>query len=289
VIDVAAAGRVAAILAEAARTEIMPRWRNLADGAVRTKSGPLDLVTDADEAAERVITAELRAMFPGCLVVGEEAAEADRTLLGRLAGADLGFVVDPVDGTANFAAGMPLFGTMCAAIVRGRTVAGWIHDPFAGDTAVAIAGHGAWADVVGGARTALRVARGTEPARMAGAASWRYFPEPLRSTVAANLTATAGAWDYRCAAHEYRMTAAGHAHFLLFNRLMPWDHAAGVLLLTEAGGHCAHLDGTPYAPTRFDGGLLCAPDEVAWHALHATLFAGLDVLASARPSAAAVL
>jgi hypothetical protein len=90
---------------------------------VRAKSGPLDLVTDADEAAERVITAGLQARFPGCVVVGEEATAADPSVLGRLAGADLAFVVDPVDGTANFAAGLPVFGCMAAAIIRGEIVA----------------------------------------------------------------------------------------------------------------------------------------------------------------------
>ena len=57
------------------------------------------------------------------------------SLLGRLAGAPLAFVVDPVDGTANFAAGLPLFGVMAAAIVRGEIVAAVIHDPVGDDTA----------------------------------------------------------------------------------------------------------------------------------------------------------
>ena len=78
--------------------------------AVREKTGPLDLVTDADEAAERVMTAGLHRRFPGCVVVGEEAAPADPAQLRALAGAELAFVVDPIDGTANFAAGLPLFG-----------------------------------------------------------------------------------------------------------------------------------------------------------------------------------
>ena len=121
--------QVAALLRAAARTEILPRFRQLGAGAVRAKSGPLDLVTDADEAAERRIAAGLAALFPGCAVVGEEAATADPALLRRLDGAELAFVVDPVDGTANFAAGVPVFGCMAAALVRGEIVAAWIHDP----------------------------------------------------------------------------------------------------------------------------------------------------------------
>ena len=91
-------------------------------------------------------------------MVGEEGSAADPGLLGRLAAADLAFVVDPVDGTANFAAGLPLFGCMVAAILRGEVVAGWIHDPLGDDTAVALRGEGAWIEAPGGHQTPLQVA-----------------------------------------------------------------------------------------------------------------------------------
>src|SRR5690349_5803435 len=134
---------VAALLRDAGRAEIMPLFRNLADGAVKMKTGPLDLVTAADEAAERHITAGLRQAFPGCVVIGEEAASANPDLLKDLVGADLAFVVDPVDGTANFAAGLPLFGVMAAAFRRGEIVASVIHDPVGDDSALALRGAGA--------------------------------------------------------------------------------------------------------------------------------------------------
>jgi fructose-1,6-bisphosphatase/inositol monophosphatase family enzyme len=121
-ISASQAADLALLLRSASRAEILPRFRRLGADAVRSKTGPLDLVTDADEAAERMITAGLEKLFPGCVVVGEEATAADPSLLGRLADADLAFVVDPVDGTANFAAGVPLFGCMAAAIRRGEIV-----------------------------------------------------------------------------------------------------------------------------------------------------------------------
>jgi len=114
---------VAAMLRDAGRAEIMPRFRRLAADAVRTKSGPLDFVTEADEAAEAMIAAALHRAFPGCVVVGEEAATADPSILAGLADAELAFVVDPVDGTANFTAGLALFGVMAAAISRGEVIA----------------------------------------------------------------------------------------------------------------------------------------------------------------------
>jgi fructose-1,6-bisphosphatase/inositol monophosphatase family enzyme len=114
-IDDVALDEVVQLLRAAARTEVMPRFRKLQPGMIRTKSGPTDFVTEADEAAEVMITNGLHRMFPGCLVIGEEACAADPDLLGRMAGAELAFVVDPIDGTANFCAGLPLFGVMAAA------------------------------------------------------------------------------------------------------------------------------------------------------------------------------
>lgn len=262
---------LATLLRDAARTEIMPRFRQLGPDGVRTKTGPLDLVTEADEQAERHITAGLESRFPGCVVVGEEATTADPSRLDMLATADLAFVVDPVDGTANFAAGLPLFGVMAAAIVRGEVVAAAIHDPLGDDTALALRGEGAWVETPEGGRTDLRVATPAPAARMAGNVSWRFLPEPSRSIVCNNLIRLGGCWDYRCAAHEYRMTAAGHGHFLFFNRLYPWDHAPGWLLHREAGGYSARFDGSPYRPTETTGGLICAPDRAAWQDLHETL------------------
>lgn len=271
-ISAARAAEVATLLREAARAEILPRFRRLAQGAVRAKSGPLDLVTDADEAAERMIEAGLSRIFPGCAVVGEEACAADPAVLDRIADADLAFVVDPVDGTANFAAGVPLFGCMAAAVSKGEVIAGWIHDPLGDDTAIALRGEGAWiADGEGRHMADLRVAAPAPVDRMVGAISWTYLPEPLRGRVTARLPRLAAVVAYRCAAHEYRLAAGGHAHALLYNRLMPWDHLPGWLLHREAGGHAARFDGSGYLPTHRDGGLICAPDRASWEALRAAL------------------
>ncbi|MBU8538234.1 inositol monophosphatase family protein [Falsiroseomonas tokyonensis] len=264
--DTRAARDVAVLLRDATKKEILPRFRRLAAGDIRTKSSPLDLVTEADEAAERMIEAALRARFPGCVVVGEEATAADASLLAKLADADLAFVVDPVDGTANFAAGMPLFGCMAAAFVKGEVVGGWIHDPLGDDTAVALRGEGAWFEDAEGHRFAdLRVAAPVPMGRMIGAVSWGFLKEPQRSQVASRLPKLAGIVNYRCAAHEYRLAASGHAHLLFYNKLMPWDHAPGWLLHREAGGYAARFDGSDYrASEHVTGGLICAPDKASW-------------------------
>lgn len=261
---------LAAVLADAARQEIMPRFRRLSGADVRHKTSVFDPVTEADEAAERVISAALRTRFPDALIVGEEATAADPSLLQRLGQAELAFVVDPIDGTRNFVAGLPLFGVMAAAIVRGVVVAGAIHDPVCGDVALGLKGQGAWLSRDGQVLP-LRVAEPGPLARMEAIAGTHYLPEPLRTRVLTNLPQLGSATWLRCSAHEYRMAAAGFCHVLFYNRLMPWDHAAGWLLHQEAGGYSARFDGSPYTPAETTGGLICAPDQASWAAVQAAL------------------
>lgn len=184
--DEADNGWLSSILAEAARTEILPRFRRLGSGDIRLKTSAADLVTDADVNAERVITAAIAERYPGALVLGEEACEIDDTLLPKLAGAKLAFVIDPVDGTFNFASGVPLFGVMLAVVVEGETVAGIIHDPIGKDFLVAARGAGAWVQDADGSRASVRVAAPVPVSEMTGALSWQFLEEPERSLVARN-------------------------------------------------------------------------------------------------------
>jgi fructose-1,6-bisphosphatase/inositol monophosphatase family enzyme len=77
----------------------------------------------------------------------------------------------------------------------------------------------------------------------------------------------------RCAAHEYRMAAGGPTHALVYNKMLPWDHAPGWLLHREAGGYAARFDGAPYSPLVHTGGLIVAPNRDCWGALHEALLA----------------
>jgi fructose-1,6-bisphosphatase/inositol monophosphatase family enzyme len=267
---------VAEILREAARTEIIPRFRHLGAGAIREKSSAEDLVTDADEAAERVISAALTKAFPGAIIIGEEGVAARPALLDELDGAELAFSVDPVDGTKNFASGLPLFGTMAGVIVRGEIVAGIILDPIGDDWSIAVRGEGAWTENAEGTQTDLKVEAPLAVNKMSGTASWSTLPEPLRSTLCANFAYSRSAANYRCAAHEYRLIAGGFSHFALFSKLNVWDHAAGWILHQEAGGYSARFDGSPYLAAHRTGGLLCAPDKASWEALQAAFFKGTE-------------
>jgi len=263
--------KLAAILAETAQTEVMPRFRNLPEGAVRGKSSPRDLVTDADEAAERLIAARLFKLHPGAVLIGEEASARNPALLNMLVDADLAFLIDPIDGTRNYVAGLPLFGMMIASCHRGDVIAGVIYDPVSRDSALAVRGEGALLEFENGKRVPLAVASPAPPQDMDGLISTGALPEPLRTTVNGNLSRLGSTASLRCAAHEYRMLAAGHCHVALYNQLTAWDHAAGWLLHREAGGYAAHFDGSPYKPTHRTGGLLYAPDAGSWHAARKAL------------------
>jgi fructose-1,6-bisphosphatase/inositol monophosphatase family enzyme len=257
--------KVTALIAQAAAEEIVPRFGKLAAEDVREK-GPNDLVTVADLAMERRLTAALSDLLPGSTVVGEEAVSDDAQVQDRLNDAAPVWLIDPVDGTTNFTEGRPMIAVIVALVRRGRTVAGWIHDPLAGATATVEEGAGAWS---AGAR--LRVAPPTEPPTMTGALNFKYFPVDLRERLKARRERVNAVRPLFCAGQEYLRLARAEIHFAQFWRIKPWDHAAGVLLHREAGGHAARINGEPYRPTDRDGGLLLAPDAASWRALHDTL------------------
>lgn len=266
--------RLCAIVAHAAEAEILPRFRALEQGGVREKTSPLDVVTDADERAEAMMRDAAAKAFPSALFVGEEAVEKDRSLLARIADADLAIIIDPVDGTSNFAWGLPLFGVLAAVTSKGETVAGIIYDPIGKDWRLGLRGHGAWALSANGQTRDLHVAKPAPLREMAGTVSWHMAAEPLRAQIAAATAKTRGAFAYRCAAHEHRLLVDGHLHYGLHYKLMPWDHAAGALLHAEAGGYAARFDGSPYAPTQSQGGLILAPDKESWSLLQAAYIGG---------------
>ena len=257
---------VARILRDAALREILPRFRQLAASDIREK-GPGDLVTVADEAAEIAIAPRLLALLPGSIVVGEEAAAADPTLLDHLSGDEAVWVIDPIDGTANFASGVPVFAVMGALIRGDKMVASWIHDPISGKTAIAAAGSGVKID--GGA-----LAPNPESGRR-GVLSTNFHGRPeLRRQVEARRGTIDRQKSLRCAGHEYLRLARGELDFLLYSKLMPWDHAPGILMVQELGGQANYIEGGIYKPSRAEGpsGLLIARSKEIWDDVHHRLF-----------------
>lgn len=245
--------RVSEIIRETAAEEILPRFRCLADHQIREK-GPGNLVTEADVEAERVLTRRLTDLLPGSAVVGEEAAAGDPAIMDVLDGDGPVWIIDPVDGTNNFAHHRPTFGVIVALVEGGRTVAGWIHDPLGNRTATVTAGGGAWME---GQRLSVAAAAPLE--EMNGSLGYR-----RNALLASRIRAMSRAGSV---AHDYINLASGRLHFAHYIRLSPWDHAAGVLLVQEAGGYAALMDGSPYRPRPSPIGVLLAPDPDTWRRL----------------------
>jgi fructose-1,6-bisphosphatase/inositol monophosphatase family enzyme len=252
------ADRVAWLMARVAATEIMPRFRKLDSGDVSRKAQG-ELVTVADVAAERALTSGLAELSPEAAVIGEEAYAADPGILDRLTGEAPVWLVDPIDGTANFASGVTTFAVMVAFVWHGETLAGWIYDPIADRSVWAMRGEGAWRD---GRR--LEIAAVPEGGLGIG-------NRQLARKISGRSDFFRSTFGLRCVGHEYVALASGAAHFALYNRLLPWDHAAGVLIHSESGGFNARLDRSPYDPRQTTGGLLLAPDPASWQAVRSAL------------------
>ena len=173
---------VTEILREAAATEIMPRFRSLHAGDVSEKA-PGELVTVADRESEKLISRRLRTMLD-IPVVGEEAAADHPELLHALHEAPAAWLVDPVDGTANFVAGSVDFAVMVALVRDGVSVAAWILHPVADIAYVAELGSGAYRE---GERLA-RLEPDADPARWTGALFTRFMDPEQRTRAEAVAT-----------------------------------------------------------------------------------------------------
>jgi fructose-1,6-bisphosphatase/inositol monophosphatase family enzyme len=249
--------KVAQHIRETAQAEIIPRFRQLGRDDIREKR-PGDFVTLADLEAERQLTQRLGAL-PGSVVLGEEAAFADRGRFDLLAGDAPVWVIDPVDGTANFARGEPAFAVIVALIEHAHTRAGWIYEPLADTMIMAEAGGGAW---LAGRR--LTTTSAVAPKDMVGAAYGRTKAGP-RASQALTASGRVGQVKNRgCSGLEYLDVALGLAQFSLHSRSLPWDHAAGMLITAEAGGVAGFLDGSPYDPRIIDRPVLAAAGGAAW-------------------------
>lgn len=245
---------VARLIREIAQSVILPRFGTLKREDIREKA-PGDLVTVADLETERRLTARLCEIVPGSAVLGEEAVAADPGRLSLAATCNSLWIVDPVDGTANFARGQPGFAVIVAYVERGRTRGGWILDPLGDRLVWAEAGAGAWS-----AGRRLRIS--PAPAEPIGAA----YGRAVSGVRSAKAIEQAGMRTHNVGSSgiEYIDLALGTAHFALHSRSLPWDHAAGMLIAAEAGGCAGFLDGTRYDPGIHDRTVLAASDAACW-------------------------
>ncbi|TQJ90963.1 inositol monophosphatase family protein [Streptomyces sp. SLBN-31] len=231
----------------AAAAEIMPRFRRLAAHEVDQKNGPHDLVTDADRLAERYLTGTLGALLPGSVVVGEEAVHANPATYEAIGGDAPVWIVDPVDGTRQFVHGDPGFCTLVALAHHGVLLASWTYAPARGQLATAVRGQGAFLD-------GERLHAGSPaPGRDLQVATSHpdYTTDDQKRALLGLWTDGVAPRACGSAGLEYLAIARGESDATAFSWEAAWDHAAGLLLVEEAGG--AHLTVTG-EPFRITGG-----------------------------------
>jgi fructose-1,6-bisphosphatase/inositol monophosphatase family enzyme len=258
---------VAGLVREVSARYAEPRFRALGPGESHLKA-PGEVVTVADLDVEAALERELPRVV-AAPVVGEEGSNADPSVLDFL-GAPQAWVVDPVDGTANFAAGRTDWAVMVALLEAGETQASWIWLPVAGAMYTARRGHGAQRNGV----PLRRAPAPTEPGRLRGSVLSRFMTGEEKRFVAANQARLGDVGPGRyCAGAEYATLVDGGQDFALFRRVLPWDHAPGSLIASEAGCAVRHPDGSGYRPGTPGTALLAAADERCWQAVREALWA----------------
>ncbi len=256
---------VTALIRETAAAVILPRFRALAPDQIREKK-PGDFVTIADVESEEMLERLLTRALPGSVVCGEEGVAKDPSRLSLLEGDAPVWVLDPVDGTSNFAHGREGFAVIVALVDHGVTRTGWIHDPRTGVTVHAERGGGAW---IGGARVTVD---GSLPlTQQSGSAYGRLGKRGEAAKLLVDRGAVAAIRNTGCGGLDYILMARGETHFKYSSASLPWDHAAGMLIMAEAGAAARFADASPYDVHRHASPLLIAPGETSWSELHTLL------------------
>jgi len=236
---------VSSLLADVSRELILPRFRRLQDADIERKPNdidPEDIVTIVDRQVEERLTHALTSMTPGVPVLGEEAVHERPSLLELTDSESPVWILDPIDGTKNFAKGDDRFGVMLAWAQAGRARIAWVFLPARREIFVAEAGSGAFRNE---RRVTVDPGSSGDPPR--GLFLTRYMPPSVADRA---MDASRGRFapgpESHCAAVEYMDVLQGANDFIVYYRLMPWDHAAPALILEEGGGRVAHPDGSPY-------------------------------------------
>ncbi|MBB5871359.1 fructose-1,6-bisphosphatase/inositol monophosphatase family enzyme [Allocatelliglobosispora scoriae] len=261
--------RVESIVREVAATVVVPKFRALEAGEIEEKA-PGELVTVADRESERVLALRLTDLLPGSLVVGEESVSADPAVLDLLQGPEPIWVIDPIDGTANFAAGREPFALMVALVQAGQPRLAVIFEPIAGLMSMAESGSGAFIN-------GERVTMATVPvptSELRGSVLSRFLPPELRARVQEGAASLGELLPgHHCAAREYPDVVRDVQQFAMFWRVLPWDHVPGTLVVREAGGVVRRFSGDDYNMTESGQGLLIARDEEVYDQVRQALLA----------------
>ena len=199
--------------------------------------GDVDLVTEADRASEKFITGRLQSRWPEFGIIGEEGTKSDLE-------AEYRWLVDPLDGTTNFAHGFPVF-CISIALTRGEELlAGFLYDPTRDE--FFSAEQGAGAKLNGQAMHVSKTTTLSESLLGTGFPSHKRHKNPNAHFYHQLTLRSHGLRRAGSAALDLANVAAGRYDGYWEFNLNPWDTAAGVLLVREAGGTVTRFDGTPF-------------------------------------------
>jgi len=261
------------LLRRVAEQEVLSRFGQLQRHEIKSKHRLDDMVTIADLESERCLAEGLAQMLPSSTVIGEEDCFRNPNILDRLEGDVPVWVIDPLDGTNNFAKGIPCFAMICALVEGGETQMGWIYDPVAGVCATTRRGEGVY---LGGQK--MKIEAPDKLDQMTGSLGDGMRKRLQKRKDVGETNLPLHLLRYHCCGREYLDMLVGKIHFALYGgHLMPWDHAAGTLMLEEAGGYARiREDKSLYAPATHGHGeqLLLTPNEQTFDALHQVLFNG---------------
>jgi len=267
-IDARDADEIERIIRTVAEREVEPWFGRLTATDIVEKA-PGDLVTVADRAAEAALTVALEAVVPGSVTVGEEAVAADPTVQAALDGDAPVWVIDPIDGTHNFATDNPRFAMLVALAHRGELLASWTYAPALDLMATARRGAGAH---INGERMRLAPAPDTLRHLDVCTPQQKWWTGPNRARFNGLSRAGVSLCFFDTSGLEYIELAAGRRSAMIVTWEFPWDHAAGVLLHAEAGGVAIDCDGRPF---RLAGGnalpFVVAPDADCAARVHAAM------------------
>jgi myo-inositol-1(or 4)-monophosphatase len=203
------------------------------------KKGAIDLVTEVDVAVERMFRDLVAERFPGHVVLAEELGGGEVPIGSHC------WILDPLDGTTNYAHGLPIFATSLALEVEGQVVVGAIYDPTRRELFTATRGGGAH---LNGAPMRVSSSRSLIDALLVTGFPYSVHEErkDLVSLFSAFLSEAQAVRRLGSAALDLCYVAAGRFDAFWEQNLRPWDMAAGALMLEEAGGRVTALDGAPF-------------------------------------------
>lgn len=221
------------LIREAAQRELMPRFNNVTRSFKRDGS----IVTEADTATQHFLHRALVEHFGQIAFLGEEMTTSEQEALLSHAGNNL-WVLDPLDGTSNFAAGIPYFCVSLALIRHGEVVLGFIYDPLRDECFAAEKGKGATLN-----GQPLRAPMMLPPIEHSiGLVDLKRLDGELATRLATH-PPYASQRSFGSGALDWCMIASGRCHLYLHGGQKLWDYAAGQLILNEAGGYSSTLDG----------------------------------------------